>query len=239
MTDATPITDADLAALDAAVGKATAAPWEVNTNYPHRDDDLTGCFNTNRYVEGPEKCVCTTSTRTRDVEAIAALRNSYAALRARLDAAEAEVERHRAADATNRLAGLIHESCERLIKFKERITALEAELLRSNVNPECGMGVGDKPVCGACVWCEKEKAESERDAARAERDAVLIGHDELRRALEMANYRLGGHFHTCASYSTSDDDVTEHFDPEQCDCGLNAALIAAAIRSRGTTGGQP
>jgi hypothetical protein len=42
-----------------------------------------------------------------------------------------------------------------------RAEAAEAELKRSNMNPDCGMGIGDKPCCGGCVWCRKESAEAD------------------------------------------------------------------------------
>jgi len=75
-----PITMEELASLRAIAGQATPGPWYVNSIYKHADDqkeiidkygDKSPLSHT-RYVESQSRCVCNTSSKTRDVEHIAA-----------------------------------------------------------------------------------------------------------------------------------------------------------------------
>lgn len=89
---------------------------------------------------------------------------------------------------------------ERFATTLERITALEAEnatlrttLHNARVNPECGTGVGDKPACGSCVWCENARLRAERDRLKEANDMGSLGYrilaearDEIAKQLDAA-----------------------------------------------------
>ncbi len=148
MNTATPITDAELAALDAAVER-----------------DEGGCECCGSPVKLTEK-----DGKVTGYHYDHALRNSYAALRARLDAAEAEVEEQRTKaaffDADHRLT-LMQWSQARDIWHKERlelrqrIAALEGELRAARAERDatghdwCNKCQCTKCRCRLCgaTWC--------------------------------------------------------------------------------------
>jgi hypothetical protein len=63
-------------------------------------------------------------------------------------------------------------------------------------------------------------------------NVLLLNHRKVLRFLKVAlpcvetvrrsRALLGAHNNDCDSYSTSDDDLSEHFNPNDCDCYLSA-----------------
>ncbi len=149
-----PITDADLAALDAVVAAMTPGPLRVAawTGQEDCNDGRHLYINNPSDRANPDKHIASWM-HTADAEAFAALKGSYAALRARLDAAEAEVER------------LNRSLCQEAVRIKkyhlDRITTLEAE--RDEM-----MRQRDEESRSAHEWRAKWQVNlAERDAARA------------------------------------------------------------------------
>lgn len=77
-----------------------------------------------------------------------------------------------------------------------------------------------------CHWdaWKREKARADQLESRLAQPASALL-DELRNRMEC-------HFQPCASYWTTDDDMTEHFDPKLCDCKLGASSTKEVRRCR-------
>lgn len=101
-------------------------------------------------------------------------------------------------------------------------------------NPACGAEIiGPTANESARRWNRRTTLEpaaaptaQQEQAAFEARVAARVKANTPRDLLEKMRNRMECHFQPCASYWTSDDDMTEHFDPAECDCELGKPASA-------------
>lgn len=91
---------------------------------------------------------------------------------------------------------------------------------------DCRVGATERTPAHVGELCKVARGYDKQNEAELTKARVTIA--ELREALQKCNNNLANHKGTCSSYSTSSDDMVEHFDPSACDCGFADILARTA-----------